>query len=455
MKLNWPTLNLRKKAAVFFAAAFLVLWSCASFLFFQRLKKTLYATLDGQLKARATIVTEKTSLHPKIVPLPQNNESFLILYQHTDFYHPNLTDTVFKPVSLPFTVRSDSAFSENHWRVIRQKTHLENRGYLIVVYGVPANAVEEEIRSLTCINWLLLVCGFLLSLVVANWLTGRLLSPLQKVIALTQAINFKTITLLDDPSTKDEINDLVVSFNRMLLRIKEQSDKQTAFFASASHELRTPLSVMQTRLQVWLQSEAISPEIKSLFEQQLTEVKRMTKMTNDFLLLSQLKSGQILTTGTVTNLSDLVAVSLTYFKSKADQKNTTFKIEYSSLEADWDVVMDAEKTTIIVNNLLENAIKYSPDKEKITIRFEQSETRVMVCIENYIHADINPVMADLKNEFYHSKPLDGEGFGLGLWIANQLATIQQMSLELYIQNGCFQAWLSIPVTKSENLIRAI
>ncbi len=174
-------------------------------------------------------------------------------------------------------------------------------------------------------------------------------------------------------------------------------------------------------------------------------------MVNDFLLLSELRSGLITFSKSETNLSDIISELITKYKSKAITKGLQFKISYHPVDESYDLFADAEKLNIIIGNLLDNAIKYSPEETAIEIciqknlSMQQSEdTTFAIVIKNKIRKDINPQVSDLKNVFYHSKPLHGEGYGLGLWIANQLAGMQEMELYCGIEDRkIFEAALVI------------
>ncbi len=409
---------------MYFAIGFLVLWIIVALLLFGSFKKALINSFDEQLKARAFVVAQKTNTQPKIVPLPQGEESFTILYSDT-----NGIDTLFAPATVPFTYPSgsDSIISNKGWHVIRIQQAIESGGSLQVIFALPSASIDSKIKELTKLLLLILPLGFLLALVLSYWLSSKLLKPVNQVIRLANATNINNnIELLPEPESENELKDLVMSFNRMLLRIKEQSGRQTAFFASASHELRTPLTVMQTRLQVLMKNADTAT--KNVYAEQLKEVQQLIKMANDFLLLSELRSGNMQVTKTNCNLSDLLTEKIAGYKNKAAKKNILFKISYQTAEETYDVLADENKLQIIIGNLLENAIKYSPQAATIDILLQKHYNNFSVSITNKIREDISPQIADVKNEFYHSKPLHGEGFGLGLWIANQLAAIQDFEM---------------------------
>lgn len=358
--------------------------------------------------------------------MPQGEESYTILYRRD-----TTVDTLFRPAVNFFIYpnAADSIAPGNGWRAVCIRHNLENGGIIEVIYALPSTAIEQQLKNLSLLIWLVLPLGSVLAFIIAWWLSSRLLKPVSQIIRIANSINLNNDPeLLKEPAVNDELKELVVSFNRMLLRIKEQADRQTAFFASASHELRTPLSVMQTRLQVLLHDRNENASVKELYAGQLREVKQLNKMVNDFLLLSELRSGKLHLLMATINLPDFMLELVSRYKEKAAEKSISFKINYLPANENYDVRADAEKLNIIVNNLLENAIKYAPQSTIIACNIKKEGAPVMLEFINAIRSDINPQVSDLKNQFYHSKPIHGEGFGLGLWIANQLAIIQNMEL---------------------------
>ena len=91
----------------------------------------------------------------------------------------------------------------------------------------------------------------------------------------------------------DELGQLAAAFNEMQQQLEQLELARKKFIATASHELRTPLSLMQTRLQVLMQDKQQNDIVHDVFTAQLSEVKQMNKMVNEFLLLSELRNGSM------------------------------------------------------------------------------------------------------------------------------------------------------------------
>ncbi|MEO5891864.1 MAG: HAMP domain-containing sensor histidine kinase [Ferruginibacter sp.] len=403
----------------------------ASLLLLNRFKTALLFSFDEQIDARARLVAEKTNINPRIVPLPQGAETFTVLYVVN-----SITDTLFASPVLAFVYPLANNMIETSagWRSIHISRSLENGGTIEIIYSLPSNTIDSKIKDITLLIWLVVPLGFLLAFVIAWWLSSKLLKPVRQVIKLANSINLNNTELLTEPNANDELKELIVSFNRMLLRIKEQSERQTAFFASASHELRTPLSVMQTKLQVLLHEDNEHGPLKELYNDQLKEVKQLNKMVDDFLLMSELRVGKIDLHITTVNVPDFILDLATKYKDKAAGKAIQFKISYQPVNENYELQADEEKLFIIVSNLLDNAVKYSPTRSVVDICLAKTNEGIVFSFSNQVRDDIHPEITDIKNQFYHSKPIHGEGFGLGLWIANQLAIIQGMNLYCSVKN---------------------
>ena len=430
-------MTFRQKATFYFSLGFIILWILCSLVLFFQFKKTLWNSFDEQMRARASIVADRTSVEPRIVPLPQKGEVYTIVF--TDAYR---IDTLFSPP--PFFARQMET-----QRVI-QTEHTKDEGTLIVQYSIPSVEVDNAIQYIFTVILLVFFIGVGLSALLAYWLSGKITKPVKQVINRANEIDiFHDIQLLSEPKSRDELCQMIVSFNRMLLRIKEQTEQQNAFFASASHELRTPLSIMQTRLQVLLQDKSTGEDAKNTYGEQLLEVKRMIKMVNDFLLMSELQNGSIHLIKTECDLPEMIMEIISLHKNKIEERKLQFKIMLNPIETSFTIMADKDKLQIIINNLVGNALKYSQENSLIEINLDKEES-ISIKIKNKIRKDIHPNNLDLKKRFHYAKPLDGEGSGLGLWISNQLATMHEFELSVSIlEKTIFESTLLIPLTNSD------
>lgn len=431
-------MTLRQKATLYFSLGFIVLWTGCCFLLFQQFRKSLLHFFDEEMEIRAMVVAERTSVDPTIIPLPQQNESYLILYENAF-----TIDTLFSPTS-----EEIADLFQNRYVEIKEES---DEGTLIILYTFSSDEIDLAVRQVFTAIIIILLFGIALSWLAGYWLSGKIIKPVDKVIKKANKTDLlHDIHLLDEPDRKDEIGELIISFNRMLLRIKDQATRQNAFFASASHELRTPLTVMQTRLEVLLREENIPEQTSAFFGEQLAEVKRMIRMVNDFLLMSELQYGDIPVHKTECDLLELVTDSLSLYQNRSREKGLTYKLRLLPEEHSFTVLADPEKMKTILRNLLENTLKYSKENSTVDIQIVK-EDQIILQIRNKIRGDIRPPDEGILLPYRHSKPLHGDGSGLGLWISRQLAELQGFHLLVSAHGEDFHVSLFIPTDDQQKM----
>jgi signal transduction histidine kinase len=168
----------------------------------------------------------------------------------------------------------------------------------------------------------------------------------------------------------------------------------------------------------------------------------MTNMVNDLLLMSELQNDKMKIIKTECDLPDILTTIISRHKQKTMERGLNFKISFTPEEESFSIVADKEKLFIILSNLIVNSLKYSQENGIIEIRFEKTGTHhITLSIRNKIRDGITPELAALKNSFYHSKPANVEGIGLGLWIANRLSELNGFTMSVSIDGDWFEVSL--------------
>ncbi len=433
--------SLRFRFGLLFNCLLLVFLLAIIFLLFGNVKHELENNFRLRLSNGAAAVLQKTEVNPTTIPLPQNGEHFALTYnsgKRTDTLFTNLTAG-----TLPNA--NDSLYkSLDEWRFSTHKT-LETGGIINVIYALPSYDYNASLKQLQTLLLFYIPIAIVVSFVAGYFLSGILLQPLYNIIAKANRIDLTHhIKLLDEPSVKDELHQLVDALNRMLSRIEKQSQQQNAFFASASHELRTPLSNMLTELQT-MDVTSAPPTMQTLIENQVAEVQRLKKLVNTFLLMSQLKAGALPSSKSSFSLGDLCLDIINEFQAGAKEKGQLFKVELLPSYASFRIVADEEHMFIIIKNLVENAVKYGLPYRTIALRLQESKGSISILVQNETGVAIEDVGA-LKQEFNRSENLQ-EGFGLGLWIADELANRNGFVLTLTYDDKVFSAQLVCPFGK--------
>lgn len=253
----------------------------------------------------------------------------------------------------------------------------------------------------------------------------------------------KEIVVTLDPGTRDEII-LHASFSLIkrvtgfvsgsvcvLHDVTEQQkneDSQRQFVSNVSHELRTPLTSLQAYIEALNEGAWKDPEIAPKFlEVTQQETSRMIRMINDLLSLSRMDRGVSKMDLEFVNLNDFVNHILNRFdmivktdKNK-EKKKYTIKRELGS-QALW-VEIDTDKMMQVIDNIMNNAIKYSPDGGVITVRMTQNQNHVILSISDQGLGIPRKDLGKIFDRFYRvdkARSRAQGGTGLGLAIAKEI-----------------------------------
>ena len=204
---------------------------------------------------------------------------------------------------------------------------------------------------------------------------------------------------------------------RRQFRVQQQ---QQNFMMAVTHELKTPISVVRLNLET-LQKYSLDPaKQKRLIHTTLEETARLNFLTNNILIASQLEGGGYQSSKEELDLSSLLADRILDFRTRFPERHFT-----EAIEPDADIQGDALLLQMLINNLLENAVKYSPRDSTIKALLEKKQHSIILSI-----ADEGPGIAEEEkkkvfDKFYrigNEATRKTQGTGLGLYLCSKIAS---------------------------------
>lgn len=209
---------------------------------------------------------------------------------------------------------------------------------------------------------------------------------------------------------------------RTLRPIATAHESQARFTADASHELRTPLTALRTEIEVALRSPRLdSSQTRKLLKSNLEEITKLSRLTDNLLRLSRGDTGQQLELKP-TSLITIVSSATERCKKIAQTKHITI----TNAVSDELVHVDSEAIEEIIYILLDNAIKYSPDKSSVHISTDVTDKKVTLHIRDQGSGIRASDLPHIFERFYRADQsrsnLQTSGYGLGLAIAQQIAS---------------------------------
>jgi len=337
------------------------------------------------------------------------------------------------------------------FRVLTMPLQVEGNqvGYLQV--GLALTEIREAQRFIQIVFSVAVVFSILVAEIVGWLVTGHALAPLQTMVQVTRQISSsddlsRRIPVI--PGRSDEINELILAFNRTLVRLERLFDAQRRFLADVSHELRTPLTVIKGN--VGLMRLMKSPDAESL-DSIDSEVDRLTRLVGDLLLMAQAETGKLPLSMAPVALDDLLFEVFNQLKilSKGEHDIQIEKIEPVRIIADRDRIKQ------VLLNLGSNAIKFTPRGGKIHLSLEALGKWVRIQVSDEGAGISKDEMNHLFERFYKADKARGRvdkqtGFGLGLPIAYWIVRNHGGRIDVESEPGAgttFHVWLPLSLTE--------
>jgi signal transduction histidine kinase len=206
----------------------------------------------------------------------------------------------------------------------------------------------------------------------------------------------------------------------------EELERSARYSADASHQLKSPVTVLRVGLEALLTREDFKQEVYEQLSGLLHQTHRLTGVIDDLLLLSRLDAGHLKIASTPVNLSELVDAWLDDLAALPDSPNVSIEKEFP---AGLSVAGEKRYTSLIVQNLLENARKYNRPGGRIRVSAHSNARDIILTIGNT--GRTIPPGENIFERFHHcSTPSVASGHGIGLNLARELARLHGGDLRL-------------------------
>lgn len=301
---------------------------------------------------------------------------------------------------------------------------------LFLQIAVPMTTFESQLDRLKLIIFFGLPAMLLIAITSGFYFSSRALRPVKEIIRKTRQIDASNLAeRVSIPLAHDEIRELAETQNQMLDRIEKSFQSQERFIADASHQLLTPLTILRGEIELQQKTKTVDP---GFLESALQEVEVLSRIVTDMLLLARIDAGSDALEMSEVNLDEILIDVIARLQKHAMKKNINIKFNIQS-EFDRPILMgDADLLSNLVFNLLENAVKYSPPNELVDVRLSWQKNFSIVEI-----ADRGVGISDEEKEkvfdrFSRIHPSGKtKGFGLGLAIAQKIATLHHSHIEIH------------------------
>jgi signal transduction histidine kinase len=337
-------------------------------------------------------------------------------------------------------VFSDSQGDENYFRVDVDGTphllfykRLNPESLFPPAYEICVYPLAASMAQLHQLRWeiggagaLLLLGGFLASHLAAV----RLSAPVQRLA-------------LDSEENRQKRERAEAA----LISTAEELQRSARYSADASHQLKSPVTVFRVGLESLLEREGFKPEVYEELSALLHQTHRLTHVIEDLLLLSRMDAGHLKIASTPVNVSQLVDEWLDDLSALPDSPDVNIEKKFPD---NLFVAGERRYTSLILQNLLENARKYNRSGGRIRVTAHANTDDVVLTIGNT--GRTIPPNENIFERFHHSStPSAASGHGIGLNLARELARLHGGELRLvYSENDWTEFEVRFPAANGVN-----
>jgi two-component system, OmpR family, sensor kinase len=314
-------------------------------------------------------------------------------------------------------VRTD----EGEWRVFSME-----QDDLLVQVSQPAD-IRTQLATHLALRTMMPALLLLGALGILIWyIVGRGLQPLERLAAAVRASDANTLQPISPTNLPSELKPLATALNDLLHRLDQAMQAQRDLVADAAHELRTPLTALQ--LQAQLAERATTDEERSQAFTHLKQgLKRATHLVQQLLTLARQEVNINATPSTGLNLTALVKDVIAEHAPLAQAKRIALQL--SAVET-VEVRGDRDTLRIMIGNVIDNALRYTPEMGAINVVLAQENTTVLLEI-----SDTGPGIPEAERQrvfdrFYRREGSAGVGSGLGLAIVKRIADAHGIEINL-------------------------
>lgn len=323
---------------------------------------------------------------------------------------------------------SDNRIANVHWRVYTLHDPLN----VIVIRVAEPHSIRADLIHKIALS---LLIPLLVGLPIISILIWRCVSvifkPLDRIAADIQQRNpaqLDPVAMYDVPK---EVHPLINALNKLFYRLDRVLQNERRFTADAAHELRTPLAGLKTQAQIALRTQEPQKREHAL-QNILKSVDRATHLIEQLLTLARLEPEVATTSHEDFNFAQLIQETLVDVMPFAKEKNISLEfIDGNPVQ----IHANAHTLSLLLRNLLDNAIRYTPNGGWVRLRLENNSSGIKLSI-----ADNGPGISpdcreDVFKRFFRASETREPGSGLGLSIVRQIADLHQAEISLGESEG--------------------
>ncbi|WP_438301479.1 ATP-binding protein [Pseudomonas sp. NMS19W] len=385
---------------------------------------------------------QQMSLHyPAAQAMDDDNEESRVIVQYlADGSRAVGNDDALLPLPFPTTLSDGLSTLKVTGEDFRVLVRTTARGERIVV-AQETGVRDKEARESAWRSLLPFLILFPVLLLVVGDLVRKMFRPIATLSADIDRRDEQALHPVDESHVPSEIRPFVVAINRLLGRVAQSVDNQRRFVADAAHELRSPMTALS------LQAERLAAtEMPAAARERLLPlsrgIERSRNLIDQLLSLAAAQSSSN-TAPTRVSVLHIYRRILEDLLPLADRKNIDIGVESSE---DVQVNINETDLLILIRNLVDNAVRYTPPGGRIDLSVKREQAAVVLQVSDTGPGITVEEQARVFDPFYRSLGTDESGSGLGLSIVKAIADRTGLKVDLGFTDVIERSGLCVTVS---------
>lgn len=345
--------------------------------------------------------------------------------------------------------------SRNHMRRLTVVVPTSAGDYTLMLLA-DLEHIDEELGLVMKTLLITIPATLIVAAALAYFLAYKALAPVEQLRQQTDEITAERLDRrLPVYNPSDELGLLAQTINSMIQRLERSFEEVRRFTADASHELRTPIAVIRSDAELGIDALYDPEAARQRFDSILEECSRLASVTSQLLTLSREDAGVVQAGRSCVPIAPLLFEAVESFRPLASAKQQEVTVEVSR---DAKILADPDRLRQVFHNLLDNAIKYTPEESRITVTLGRENSDAVIAVNDNGPGIPSEHLSRVFDRFYRvNKSNDAGGAGLGLSIVQSIVMSfdGRVDVESTVGEGStFRVFLPLPATSYASQVDA-